>query len=105
MLRPAPGPRPAAGLPAKPLGPPACQLSCESPAAERGRPKLRAPRRTERSAELLKLDPDFQNLPEAAMRSSIFLQGWAKTSVGFLQEHFTLQGRTFTTVAPSSLIR
>ena len=33
------------------------------------------------------------------------VQGWTERSVGFLQEHFTLQGRTFTTVAPSSLIR
>ena len=33
------------------------------------------------------------------------LQGWTERSVGFGQEHFTLQGRTFTTVAPSSFIR
>ena len=33
------------------------------------------------------------------------VQGWIERSVGFGQEHFTLQGRTFTSVAPSSLIR
>ena len=33
------------------------------------------------------------------------VQGWIERSVGFLGEHFTLQGRTFTSVAPSSLIR
>ena len=36
---------------------------------------------------------------------SVSVQGWTERSVGFGKEHFTLQGRTFTTVAPSSLIR
>ena len=33
------------------------------------------------------------------------IRGWAKTSVGFGRDQITLEDRTFTTVAPSSLIR
>ena len=33
------------------------------------------------------------------------VRGWAKTSVGFGRDQITLEDRTFTTVAPSSLIR
>ena len=35
------------------------------------------------------------------MEVELYLQGWTERSVGFGKEHFTLQGRTFTTVAPS----